>query len=137
MLRQALRATLRRGLCTAPPGLRVTLLHNPNCSKSRAALQLLSDYEPKLDLRVREYLRDPLSEAEVRELAAQLEGHAPADLLRARSMFDAADLDCVVRAVVDEPANLQRPIVATNGRAVIARPPSRAIELLDDEESLF
>ena len=67
MLRQALRATLRRGLCTAPPGLRVTLLHNPNCSKSRAALQLLSDYEPKLDLRVREYLRDPLSEAEVRD----------------------------------------------------------------------
>ena len=127
----ALRLALRRGLCTAPPSLRVTLLHNPDCSKSRMTLELLNAYEPKLDLRIREYLRDPLSEAEIREIAEQLEGNVPGELLRTRA--DATDLGSVVKALVDEPASLQRPIVALRGRAVIARPPSRAIELLDDE----
>ena len=126
-----LRVALRRGLCTAPPPLRVTLLHNPDCSKSRMTLELLSGYQPKLDLRIRDYLRDPLTEAEIREIAENLEGSVPGDLLRTPA--DATDLDSVVKVIVDEPASLQRPIVALRGRAVIARPPSRAIELLDDE----
>ena len=53
-------------------------------------LELLNAYEPKLDLRIREYLRDPLSEAEIREIAEQLEGNVPGDLLRTRA--DATDL---------------------------------------------
>ena len=39
-------------------------LHNPRCSKSRAALELVR--EAGVELPVREYLRDPLSVDELR-----------------------------------------------------------------------
>ena len=50
----------------------ITLLHNPRCSKSRAALALLREHgvEPQ----VVEYLREPLTAAQIRQLLGQL-GH--------------------------------------------------------------
>ena len=46
------------------------ILHNPRCSKSRQTLTLLQEkgYDPV----VVEYLKQPLNEAEIRELFAKL-----------------------------------------------------------------
>ena len=49
-------------------------LHNPRCSKSRAALELVRD--AGVELPVREYLRDPLSVDELRRII-QLLGVRP------------------------------------------------------------
>ena len=46
----------------------MTLLHNPGCSKSRMALQMLE--ESGAEFTVREYLADPLSRVELSELQA-------------------------------------------------------------------
>ncbi len=54
-------------------------LHNPRCSKSRAALELVR--EAGVELPVREYLREPLSIDELRRIV-QLLGVRPIDIVR-------------------------------------------------------
>jgi arsenate reductase (glutaredoxin) len=53
--------------------------HNPRCSKSRAALELVR--EAGVELPVREYLRDPLSVDELRRIVTML-GVRPIDIVR-------------------------------------------------------
>lgn len=59
----------------------VTIYHNPKCAKSRAALKLLEDRG--LKPRVVEYLKTPLSAAELRRLLGLL-GLNPRALLRTK-----------------------------------------------------
>ena len=54
-------------------------LHNPRCSKSRAALALVR--EAGVELPVREYLRDPLSVDELRRIVRLL-GVRPIEIVR-------------------------------------------------------
>ena len=51
--------------------LKDQFLHNPRCSKSREALQLLLD--KGVELPVVEYLKKPLKQAELRELCWALD----------------------------------------------------------------
>jgi arsenate reductase len=44
--------------------------HNPRCSKSRQGLAILEDN--KVDFRIKEYLKEPLKQNELKELAAKL-----------------------------------------------------------------
>ena len=53
--------------------LEVTLFHNPDCSKSRMTKDLLTSHRPELKLNIREYLKEPPSEAEIRALIDALE----------------------------------------------------------------
>ncbi|MFZ8933262.1 MAG: arsenate reductase (glutaredoxin), partial [Bacteriovoracaceae bacterium] len=47
-----------------------TYLHNPRCSKSRQGLQLLQ--EKNINFKVREYLKEPLNEDEIKSLSKKL-----------------------------------------------------------------
>lgn len=112
-----------------------TLYHNPRCSKSRAALELLQahDVEPSI-LR---YLETPPSEAELRDLLHKL-GLPARQLLRSsedeyRSLGLAdptLDEDALIRAMLDHPKLIERPILIVGERAVVGRPPERVLELL-------
>jgi arsenate reductase len=110
------------------------LLHNPRCSKSRAARALLE--ERGIAVRERSYLEDPLTLAELRDLAARL-GEAPSRWLRrgeaafheARLSPDADDAAILV-AMADHPILIERPILVRGARAVVGRPPERVLELL-------
>src|SRR4051812_7726511 len=102
-------------------------LHNPRCSKSRAALALVRD--AGVELPVREYLRDPLSVDELRRIV-QLLGVRPIDIVRRGEpkfaelgLGDATPDDEVLRAMAEHPILIERPIVARGGRAVVGRPP--------------
>ena len=65
------------------------LLHNPRCSKSRQALDLLHDRD---DVEVREYMKDPPSIDELRTIVQML-GIRPIDLVRrSESVFNELDL---------------------------------------------
>ena len=106
----------------------MTILHNPRCSKSREALELLRSrgVEPQ----VVEYLATPLTLPELQTLHAQLGGPVRAmlrdneDDYRELGLSDAALGDeALLRAVAERPKLLQRPIVIDGDRALIARPP--------------
>ena len=81
----------------------------------------------------REYTRDPLSEAEIREVLEKL-GVGPRDVLRSRDakkheIPDDLDDDGLIAAMATHPRLLQRPIGVKDGRAVVGRPPEALLEL--------
>src|ERR1019366_4896137 len=109
-------------------------LHNPRCSKSRAPLALVR--EAGVELPVREYLQDPLSVVELRRIVKLL-GVRPIDIgRRGEPQYKALGLDDatpdheVLRAMVEHPILIERPIVVRGGRAVVGRPPETVKEIL-------
>jgi arsenate reductase len=112
------------------------LYHNPRCSKSRGALELLR--ERGIEPLVIAYLDNPPSAAELRDLLGTL-GLPARELLRTgedeyaalglanESLAESALID----AMVKHPRLIERPIFVHGGRAVIGRPPERVLELLD------
>lgn len=108
----------------------LTLLHNPKCSTSRAALDTLAATGVEPD--VVQYLKEPLDEAALRDLLRKLEDE-PGDLVRRDSFFkeqglteqDVASVDQVVAVLVEHPRLMQRPIIIKGERAIIGRPKER------------
>lgn len=113
-----------------------TLLHNPRCSKSRAALELLQTRG--IDVEVVRYLDTPLDADALHLLLRRLD-MAPRALLRTGEdayrelgLADASlDDDAIVGAMVRHPELIERPILAHGERAVIGRPMERLLALLD------
>jgi arsenate reductase len=114
---------------------KVVLYHNPGCSKSRGALALLESSGHSLE--VVEYLKAPLSRAELETLLDQL-GGSPGGLVRRDKHFKELGLDptdyedrgAVARILSEHPRLMERPIAVADGRAVIGRPPERVLELI-------
>ena len=96
---------------------------NPECSKSRSAQDILD--ERKIPYTVRLYLEDPPTRQELEALLTTLQ--APASAI---SRGPQGTNDQVIEALVEDPTLIQRPIALHEGRAVVARPPERVLELL-------
>jgi len=111
------------------------LLHNPRCSKSRAARALLE--ERGAAFAERRYLDEPLSLAELRDLAQRLGRPAREWARRGEDAWRAAGLgeepgdDAVLAAMAAHPVLIERPIAVRGRRAVVGRPPERVLDLLD------
>jgi len=111
------------------------LYHNPRCSKSRGALELL--HERGLQPAIVAYLDTPPDAAQLRELIKLL-GLSARELLRTgedeyRELgLDDTSLDdeALITAMAEHPRLIERPIFVHGGRAVIGRPPERVLELL-------
>lgn len=100
------------------------LLHNPSCSKSRAAKAYLE--EAGIDFEVRRYLDEPLSLDELRILKARLD-LAPAAFIRfneaeAKGLSRDAPPMELLAAIAKHPRILQRPILIHGDTAAIGRP---------------
>jgi arsenate reductase len=111
-----------------------TIYHNPRCTKSRQAMQVIDDLG--VDAQVVRYLDTPPDEATLRSIIDQLED-PPADLVRREKWSelgvtadDVATVDGVVRVLLAHPELMQRPVVVKDGRAVIGRPTERVTALL-------
>ena len=115
---------------TAP----LRIYHNPSCSQSNAACALLA--ENGIAAEVVEYLQTPPTKEELRSLLKKM-GMKPAELVRqgeaefkehyaGRTLTDEEWLD----AMVAYPILIERPIVVCGGKAVVARPPEKVLELL-------
>lgn len=108
----------------------VTVLHNPKCSTSRAALDNLDGVGVEAD--VLQYLKQPLDAAALRELIGKLEDE-PTELVRRDSFFkeqgltdaEVATVDQVVAVLVEHPRLMQRPVIVKGDRAIIGRPKER------------
>ncbi|HAF78195.1 MAG TPA: arsenate reductase (glutaredoxin) [Maribacter sp.] len=114
---------------------KITIYHNPRCSKSRQTLQLLRDnnVEPKII----EYLKTPLKKDELKNITNML-GLRPKEFIRKNEndfkennlseIID--DNDKIIEAMVSYPKIIERPIVAVGEVAVIGRPPENVLEIL-------
>lgn len=111
------------------------IYHNPRCSKSRQALQLLQEqgYAPE----VIEYLKQPPSAEQLREIIKLLD-ITPRQLLRKQEdEFKAEGLDdptvsdeCIIAAMIRSPKLIERPILVASGKAAIGRPPEAVLTIL-------
>jgi arsenate reductase (glutaredoxin) len=136
---------------------RLLVYHNPSCSKSRGALEILADQG--VDHDVVEYLAAPPDRASLERIVDAV-GVPPAELVRRgdggfadrRSRAGACDGDnrevrrfdelglsvsdyttrnAVIELLLERPELMQRPVIFRGERAVIARPSEKVLELLD------
>ena len=113
----------------------ITIYHNPACGTSVKALALLN--EKGLHPTVRNVVEDPLSSEELFHLLDLL-GMDAMDLVRTNhpvwmAEFSSLELDDeeeIVLALIDNPGMMQRPIVEKDGRAILARPSEKVLEIL-------
>ena len=113
----------------------VDIYHNPRCSKSRATLELLESRG--IEVSVIEYLQEPPDDIELRQLLDLL-GISARDLLRkSEAPYKQLNLgdpskteDDIIEAILKFPILMERPIVVTNGKARLGRPPETVLEIL-------
>lgn len=111
---------------------KVTIYHNPRCTKSRQTLALLN--EQGADVEVIEYLKEPPDEATLTKLVKQLKLASPRELIRSKE-YKALDLPEtddpaeLIRRMAENPQIIERPIVVHGKQARLGRPPENVLEL--------
>lgn len=110
------------------------IYHNPRCSKSRQGLEILQN--ANVDFEIIEYLKNPISAAEISKILTKLH-LKPIDLVRTnesvwKENFKGKDLSDteIINAMVENPKLIERPIVINGNQAVIGRPPEKIITIL-------
>ena len=114
----------------------VTIFHNPRCSKSRQTLALLE--ERGIEPEVIEYLKAPPDAATLDGILTMLDKE-PRDVMRkGEAPFKELGLgdpgksrEELIRAMVDNPILIERPIVVKDGKkAALGRPPEQVLDIL-------
>lgn len=115
--------------------MKVQILHNPRCSKSRTTLQLLKDngVEPEVIL----YLDTPPDAGLLTSILSKL-NLRPRELMR-KGQTEYKDMglnneqmsdEDLIAAMLKAPILIERPIVLANGKACIGRPPEAVLKIL-------
>ena len=111
---------------------RVTIYHNPRCTKSRQTLALLCEHgvEPEII----EYLKTPPDEQTLARIVQML-GIEPVQLIRkkeyqALGLPDTDDPRELIARMAAHPEIIERPIVVKGAKARLGRPPQKVLEIL-------
>lgn len=113
----------------------LTIYHNPRCSKSRQTLALIeaSGHTPEI---VR-YLETPPSTEQLRAILHALDLPPRALLRKGEEAYKTLNLasdhwidDEIIKAMVDNPKLIERPIVTKGSKAILGRPPENVLDLL-------
>jgi len=120
--------------------MKVTIWHNPRCSKSRQTLQLLQ--ERGIEPHIVKYLETPPSAEEIREVLKLLGFSSARELMR-RKEKEYKELgledptkseEKLIAAMVAHPRLIERPVVIVEDekgkRAALGRPPEKVVEIL-------
>lgn len=113
----------------------ITVYHNARCKKSREGLELVKDSGQ--DYKIREYLKEPLSEEELSQILDKL-SYYPMQLIRTNEKIwkeeyknkDLSDKE-LITVMVKNPKLIERPIIETRNTAVVGRPASKIQDLLN------
>ena len=113
----------------------LTLYHNPRCSKSRGALELLE--ARGLAPTVVRYLETPPTADALKALFGKLNISARQllrsgeDEYKTLNLADASLSEAqLIEAMVQHPKLIERPILIAGDKAVIGRPPEKVLEIL-------
>ena len=112
----------------------VVIWHNPKCSKSRNALNLLE--EKDIDSKVFKYLESKPTKEQITNILKLLGINAKALLRSGEEVYkelnlkDENDESKLISAMVENPILIERPIIIKGNKAVIARPIEKLIKLL-------
>ena len=112
----------------------IKIYHNPRCRKSREGLQILENSGKEFE--IIKYLEDIHSEEELAKIIKKLNIN-PIQLVRKnekvwKENFKGKDLSDheIVKAMIENPKLIERPIVINNNKAVIGRPPETILEYI-------
>ncbi|WP_456697276.1 arsenate reductase family protein [Aeromicrobium sp. P5_D10] len=113
----------------------LTVLHNSACSTSRHALDEAG--AAGIEPHIVQYLKKPLTRAELLDLIGKLEDPA-ADLVRKDGFFKGLELnpddyttpEAVADLLIEHPRLMQRPVLIRGDRAIIGRPKDRVAAFL-------
>ena len=113
---------------------KIQIWHNPRCSKSRDALNLLES--EGINAEIIKYLDTKITYENIKELLDSL-GIGARELMRTKeSIYKELDLknendeDRLILAMVENPRLIERPIVIKDGKAVIGRPIENVVDLV-------
>jgi len=114
---------------------KITIWHNPRCSKSRDSFKLLE--EKGLDVEVLKYLEVVPSKEELQNILKMLGMNSAQELMRTKeavykelNLKDESSEDKLLEAMIANPKLIERPIVIRDNKAVIGRPIEQVIALL-------
>ena len=112
----------------------IKIYHNNRCSKSRCGLEILENSGREFE--IVKYLENTPSEEELKEIINLL-NIPPIQLVRKNEQiwkdnFKGKELSDseVIKAMVDNPKLIERPIVINGKKAVIGRPPETIKEII-------
>jgi len=112
----------------------IKIYHNPRCSKSRQGLEIVENSTKEFE--VVKYLDNTPSEEELKEIISLLD-ISPIQLVRKNEQiwkdhFKGKELSEseIIKAMVDNPKLIERPIVINGNKAVIGRPPETIKEII-------
>lgn len=108
------------------------IYHNNRCSKSRQCLALM----PTEGIEIVDYIKNPMTKTELSALIKKI-GITPMQLIRKEEPVwkenykgkDLSDAE-IIDAMVANPKLIERPIVETEDKAVVCRPPELVLEML-------
>ena len=110
------------------------IYHNPRCRKSRAGLEYLSG--KNISFEIREYLKDPFTKTELKEVLRKL-GKSPFDIVRRQEDIYKKKLkgkkltrEEWIETLILNPKLIERPLVVSNHKAVLGQPPENIDKLL-------
>lgn len=112
----------------------IKIYHNNRCSKSRCGLEILENSGKEFE--IVKYLDTVPSKDELKEIIVLL-GISPIELVRKnekiwKESFKGKELsdDQIIKAMIDNPKLIERPIVINGSKAVIGRPPENINTIL-------
>jgi arsenate reductase len=110
------------------------IYHNPQCSKSCSALEFLQTHG--ISPEVVEYLHSVPSREELKSILEMLK-IKPLQLIRTHeSLFQEKFVNAEfgdeewIDIMIENPVLIERPIIVKDGKAIIARPAEKLLELL-------
>ena len=110
----------------------IQIWHNPKCSKSRAAVELLEN--KNIDANVIKYLEQTPTKEQLKDVLSKLKISAKEllrtgeDVYKELNLKDINDEETLIEIMIKNPILIERPIIIKGENAVIARP----IENLED-----
>ena len=113
----------------------IKIYHNPRCSKSRKTLEIIESTGAKPE--IIKYLEKPPTVLEIKSVLSLLNLN-PRELMRKgeseykdNSLSDSSlSNDDLIKFMVKYPKLIERPIVLSNGKAVIGRPPESVLDII-------
>ena len=112
----------------------ITIWHNPRCSKSRNALNLLE--EKNIEAKVVKYLDETPLKDELKDILNKLNMTAQELMRKGETIYKELALenetneDKLLEAMINNPKLIERPVIIKGDKAVIARPIENLEELL-------